>query len=73
MKDKKFRYIYSGKIVSALEFGKDSYLELWNEAKRLGDIPEDSADYCVPILPPDKDLIEQGLGFLEDNEEYEEI
>lgn len=73
MKDRKFRYIFTGKIVSAYEIGKDAYLELWNEAKRIGDIPEDSADYEAPILPPAEDLIGQGLNCLEDNEEYEEV
>lgn len=73
MKDRKFRNLENGKIYSAYEQGLDGYLELWREAKRLGDIGKDSADFYEPIIPKKEELIEIGAAYFENDEEYEEI
>jgi hypothetical protein len=73
MKDAFFRHVLTGNIISAYEYAKEMYLECWKQCKKNGEIPEDSSDFHKPILPNKKDLIEDGIFQLADNEDYERI
>lgn len=71
MKDKKYRNIETGDIISAYDYGRESYLEQWKESKKNGEIPEDSNDFKHPDAS-DEELLEFGISLLSENENYEE-
>lgn len=69
MKERYFKHVETDEVTCASKEGYDSYKRLFDEEKREGYI-----DTSVSFKkPPKKDLIEQGLLILENDDDYIEI
>lgn len=73
MKNKKYRNIENGHIITAYRFALIECKEGWKEQKALNCISEDSPDFDHWVKPDREQLIEYGCMRLDESEDWEEI
>jgi len=71
IKDRSFKNIKTGEIISAYKYGKEDFDEEWQDLKNFGAIPPTSSDYDSPNMCYES-YVEYGVNILLGNKDYVE-